>query len=154
MHILLIALLIISGIILIVLEIIVIPGLISGIVGGLLMLAGIILSYQWLGILWGNVIFILSLVVLLLNIYYSLKSKTWKRLALTSEIDSKVNVLETIDINLGDTGITITRMNTMGKVMINEKVYEAKTNGEYIDVNVPVEVIKINESNIIVKPLK
>jgi membrane-bound ClpP family serine protease len=145
----------ILGIILLLIEIFIIPGITIAAIGGVLLTAGgIFLSYKKYGTEVGNQTVLITAVAFILSLIFMFKSKSLKKIALNSEIDSKVNVLNEELVHVGDTGITVSRLAPMGKVSINGHVYEAKSTGHYINENTEIEVIKLNESNIIVKPLK
>jgi len=85
--------------------------------------------------------------------FYSLRAKTWKRLSLKMAIDSKMNVIEKEEVFAGEEGIAVSRLAPMGKVMIKDKMYEGKSLGNYIAENTPIVVVKVSESNLIVKPV-
>jgi membrane-bound ClpP family serine protease len=150
-----IAFLILIGVALLVIEFVIIPGItIAGISGFLLVVGGLFLSYKTYGAQTGNYTLLGTVLLIGVTLYYSLRSGTWNKISLHSEIDSKVNVLNNDVIHVGDTGKAISRLAPMGKVMINGQIYEAKSVGYYIEEATEIEVIKINESNITVKPLK
>ena len=48
-------------------------------------------------------------------------------------------------LNVGDTGITLSRLNPTGKVLVNDLTVEGKSlNGEFIDEEEEVEVVRID----------
>lgn len=154
MLILAIALLVILGIALLITEFFVLPGtIIPGIAGILLIFFGIILTWKVYGGFSGGIAFLASLIIFIFLFGIALNSKTWKKVSLTSEIQSKVNTFENNKIQPGDKGITISRLAPMGKVSVNDIIVEAKSTGEYIAEKTAIEVVKVNESNIIVKSL-
>jgi membrane-bound serine protease (ClpP class) len=51
----------------------------------------------------------------------------------------------------GKIGITDTNLSPAGTVLIDEKIYEAKTDGEFVEAGRGVRVIRINAKKIIVK---
>lgn len=149
-----IILLIILGIVLILLEFLVIPGVtIAGIGGFILLAGGVYLSYHYYGVETGNYTLAGTAVLITGSIVLALRSRTWKKLMLRSSIDSKVNEIEEGKINIGDTGVTISRLAPMGKIQVNDEYYEAKTLNDFIDPNVEVVIKKIENNIIIVKPL-
>ncbi len=76
-------------------------------------------------------------------------------MTLDAEIDGKSgNIFNEESIKPGYTGIATTRLAPIGHVKINGHSVEAQSTGEYIDVNTPVEVVHIEHSKIIVKPIK
>ena len=146
-----VVLLIVLGILLVFLEILVIPGTTIAGVGGILFLGGgIYLSYAEFGTVAGHYILLGVILFIILSIYLSLKSKTWNKLMLKSQIDGKTNIINEESIKKGDTGITITRLAPMGRVLINGENVEAKAE-QFIDQNVEIEVEKILDNKIIVK---
>lgn len=148
-----IAALILLGVILFLMEVLVIPGLgFAGIGSFVLIAIGVFLSYEHYGNEVGNYTLFGSLIFFVGMTVYALRAKTWKRLTLESAIDSRVNVLVKDDVKAGDEGIAISRLAPMGKVMIKNKIYEGKSVGAYITENSPVVIVKVNESNVIVKP--
>lgn len=144
--------LILIGIILILLEVLVIPGFgVAGILGMGTMVVGIYGAYENYGSLAGHYTLAATLVLSGITAYFTLKSKTWKRIMLNQNIDSKTNVIDTNAIKIGDTGITISRLAPMGKAFINNEYYEVSTYGQFIDQNTEIEVIKIEGNKIFVK---
>jgi len=107
MSLFLIILLIIIGLSLIVLEIIVIPGAIAGIIGLLIIAFAIWESFDVFGNTTGYITLFSTLFVTAVALYFTLKSKTWNRISLKSTIDSKVNMLKENELNVGDEGKSI-----------------------------------------------
>ena len=153
MTIFIIILLLVLGVVLLLLEFFVIPGVtVAGIGGIIMMIGGIYLSYHHFGSAIGHLTVLGSIVFSLLSLWIALKSGTWNRIMLKTEIDSKVEKLEGNIVELGDEGICLSRLAPMGQVRINNQVVEAKSTGAYIDEKTPVEVIKIVDKVIVVKP--
>ena len=153
MSIVAIILLIILGIILIIMEFFIIPGVTVAGIGGLLLIGGsIFMAYNSHGTTTGNYILIFSLTSLFILLIVALRSGTWKRIMLNTNLkDSITETPLNKKIKPGDEGITITRLSPMGKVQVNEIMVEAKTLGGMINPNTRVEVIKVLNTNIIVK---
>ncbi|MCD6201550.1 MAG: NfeD family protein [Bacteroidales bacterium] len=150
-----IILLIILGIFLFLVEFLLIPGItVAGIGGAILLIGSIIMGYKYHGTTTGNYILLGTLLLFVLTLVFVLKGKTWQRLSLKTVVDGKVNVIEENagEIVPGDEGVTISRINPMGKVKVKEKVYEAKSQGGYIDQHTKVIIIKVMPNHIIVKP--
>lgn len=146
--------LILLGVILFLMEVLVIPGLgFAGIGSFVLIAIGVVLSYQHYGTEVGNYTLFGSIVFFVGMTIYALRAKTWKRLTLELAMDSKVNVIEKENLKAGDQGVAISRLSPMGKVMFNNKTYEGKSLEGYIPENSSIVIIKVTESNIIVKPI-
>lgn len=155
MTIFIIVLLLVLGVVLILLEFFVLPGItVAGIAGVVMMLGGIYLSYNHYGDTIGHLTVLGSVIFSLLALWLALKSGTWDRIMLKTEIDSKVEKIEENLIAIGDEGICLSRLAPMGQVRINNHIVEAKSTGAYVDEKTEVKVIKIVDKVIVVKPLK
>ena len=149
-------LLISLGILLFLIEFLLIPGItIAGIGGAILTIGGIYLAFTVHGTQTGTIVLISTLVVTFLIFGISLRSKTWKKAMLTTNIDGKMNVIPGEDkIKPGDIGISVTRLAPMGTVKINGIFLEAKSESGYVNPKTEIEIVKVTSSQIIVKPLK
>ena len=146
-----IILFIVLGVILMLLEILIIPGTTVAALGSIILLGlGIYFSYTNYGVQTGNYVLGGTIVFLLVALIFSLRARTWKRFMLNSSIDGQVNTIET-DIKVGDTGMTVARLNPMGKVMVGEEYYEARAINEIIDPNTEIIVTKIIGNTLVVK---
>jgi membrane-bound ClpP family serine protease len=146
--------LILVGILLLLLEVLVIPGSgITGIIGFLSLIGGIWVAYTDLGIQTGNIVLGVTLLVNGLAVWLAFRYKTWKRVALSEKIDSRVNVLDKTEIKVGDRGITLSRCAPMGKAEINGVFVEVNARTEFIDQEKPIEVVKIEGNKIYIKPV-
>ena len=155
MSVTLIIILIVIGLALMVVEVVVLPGItISGIAGVLLIGCGVYLTFKWFGNTVGAFALIGSGIMFIIFLIYALRAKTWDRLPLHSEIDSKVNVVDTNDIKTGDKGMTVSRLAPIGKILIHDKIMEGKSEFGLIDENREIEVVYVNESTIIVQEVK
>lgn len=151
-----VSLVILLGIIFLLAEIFLLPGLtVSGIAGFIFLVGGIAYAYMYMGTRAGNFTLVISTFLLLGSFLYFIKSKSLRRIALTTNIDAKVDTSDLLKINKGDIGITQSRLNPIGKVFINGLTVEAKSiDGEMIDEDTEVEVIKVEWSNILVSKTK
>jgi len=147
-------LLILIGIALLVIEVLVIPGAgVAGIIGFGVMVAGIWLAYTRIGIGEGNIVLITTLAVNIIGITLTLRSKTWKKVMLNTEISAKVNTIDSDSLNVGDKGVTISRCAPMGKVLIDGQYLEVSTLSEFIDQESEIEIIRISGNKIYIKQI-
>ncbi|MBN2755981.1 MAG: hypothetical protein JXR51_02315 [Bacteroidales bacterium] len=147
-----IIILIVLGIILILLEFFVVPGItIAGIGGVLLLVAGVWVAYANYGITTGNYVLLSTIIALIIILIIAFNSKTWEKISLKAQINSKVKSDDNFSVKIGDKGKTISKMSPMGTVIINDKLYEAESKGIFIDENTEIEVIKIIRNKLIVK---
>jgi len=155
MSILAIIIIIVLGILLFIVEFLLIPGVtIAGIGGAILMGVAVYMSYKTHGNTVGNYTLIATLILTIGMFVYALRAKTWNRLMLKKDIDGKVEVgLENETVKVGDRGESITRMAPVGKVLINGLVVEGKSQRGFLDQHTPVEVIKVLNTQVIIKPI-
>lgn len=147
-----VSLVILLGIIFLLAEIFLLPGLtVSGIAGFIFLIGGISYAYMYMGVVAGNIALVISAFLLLGSFLYFIKSKSLRRISLKTNIDSKVDTSDLDKINVGDEGITQSRLNPIGKVFINGLTVEGKSiNGEMIDEDTEIIVNKVEWSNILV----
>ncbi|MDR1984392.1 MAG: NfeD family protein [Prevotellaceae bacterium] len=147
--------LIVLGVLLLVAEIVVLPGIgFAGIAGGASVIIGIILSYN-ISETAGHWTVFASIILCTVAMYFSLRAKTWQRLALNKNIDSSVDVSPALkNIQIGDEGIAITRLSPTGKVRIKNVDVEARSILRFIDHNAKIVVIKFEDSKVIVKEIE
>ena len=144
--------LLLLGILLLLLEILFVPGTTIVGVGGIILLAiGIYLSYAYLGTIAGHISLASCVVVVILSLAVLLKGNTWKRMALDSSIDSRSLVNMSTQVTVGDRGVTVSRLNPMGKALFGEKMLEVTADGEFVDEAKDIEVVKVEQNKIKVK---
>lgn len=147
-----IAVLIFIGLVFLVLEILVFPGqAIAGIIGLVIIAAAIWQTYVNFGPTAGHITLASTLGASVLLLVISLRSKTWKRTMLKSNIDSKVGIIEDSQVKIGDSGKTVSRLNPAGKALINDDYFEVHTQGDFIDQGTEVIVTKKDFNRIYVK---
>ncbi len=150
-----IILLILLGLLLLLIEFAVIPGVtIAGIGGFVLLGLSVYIAFVSYGTGIGFLTLTFVLVASPLLIFYFFKSKTGKKMVLESFIDGKVDSMDLEKIHVGDTGKTLGRLAPSGKVKVNGEVMEAQSTGGFIDHNTEIKVLKILTNKIIVEPVK
>ncbi|MDX9929567.1 MAG: NfeD family protein [Bacteroidales bacterium] len=148
---------ILLGILLFVVEFMLIPGVtVAGIAGAIFVIGGIVLSFTEHGAAAGFGVLIGTSLLLAIVVTLMLRAGTWKKLMLTTAIDSKVDMVhkEEGKVKAGDRGLTVTRLNPMGKVMVNGDFYEARALDILIDQRSEIEVVEVEVNRLIVKPIK
>lgn len=154
MDFLIVIILVVFGILLMVAELFLLPGISIAGISGILCLGGSVwIAYVRLGALAGNIVLFASLFLLAIAIYIFLKMRTLDKMALSTDIDSKVDLMQGLNIKKEDTGISVSRLAPMGKVKIGNAVVEAKTTGDFIDEDKAVKVIEIENNTIIVEKI-
>ena len=146
--------LIIVGLILIVVEVIFVPGTtIVGFIGFGIVITGLWLGYGYFNettfwiIFWGTTVFSAVL------FYWVFRTKPWQQFALKSSSQSKVNEGEMDGLKEGDEGVTVSVLRPVGKAEIGDKTIEVTTLGNYVQSGIAIRVIKISSHHILVEPL-
>ncbi|HUS86057.1 MAG TPA: NfeD family protein [Bacteroidales bacterium] len=152
----LIIFLILLGIVLFLVEFLIVPGVtIAGIGGALCIVTADVMAFYFHGPKIGLFVLIGTLVIIMVTVALMLKTGTWKKLMLNKQIDGKIDLVhkEEGNVKTGDKGVTVTRLNPMGRVNVNGRYYEAKALDKLIDQQTEIEVIKVESNKLIVKPL-
>lgn len=145
----------ILGILLIVAEIILIPGIfIAGTLGLLSMAASCYFTFDSYGQTAGIIAVAANVLLAIACTVLSLRSRTWKKLSLQTEIDSRTDTAPgDKGIREGMEGTSITRLNPMGKVLFGNTAAECTARNGIIDPGRKVSVILIEDNKIYVKPI-
>ena len=146
--------LVVLGILLLVAEIVLLPGTtVAGIFSLLSLVGATWTGFSRYGTAGGLIVVAAIAIVAAVSVYYSLKAKTWQRFALERSIDSVSQPDPSAVVKVGDKGITVTRLAPMGRVRIGEETYEAKTPDAYVDPRCEVVVTGFDNSCVVVKSI-
>lgn len=147
------------GIVLLAIEIFVIPGFgITGILGILGIVAGIFMSFginniaQATSVIFFSLIADIILIVILAR--FILKSKGFKSIVALETDTAGYHSSVSYDNLLGREGITDTFFRPSGNIIINDKKYDAITEGEFINKGVKIKVILVEGNKIVIKEVK
>ncbi|WP_018476504.1 NfeD family protein [Pontibacter roseus] len=142
------------GLVLIIVELIFVPGVtIVGILGFILVAVGIWIGYAALGTETGHLILAASVIGSGLAFYYSFRSDAWTRFALKNTIKSRVNEEHPHLLEVGEEGKTVSALRPQGTAMFKERRHEVQTAGTFLPPNTPVRIIKIVANKIIVEEI-
>jgi len=72
-------------------------------------------------------------------------------MSLQTNIEGKNDPMQGFVINVGDTGVTVSRLAPMGKIRVAGNVVEAKAIDDFIDQGTEVIVIKVQSTNVLVE---
>lgn len=148
---LIVSALIISGLLLVIVEIVFIPGTtVVGVIGVVLSFVGIFFGYREFGSSTGHLILASTTAAMGLMVYYAFQSKTWSRVALKTTNDSRNNegFLESFAVN--EEGICVSALRPVGKAEFNKRLVEVSSEGEYVDAGTKVRIKEVSPSGIIV----
>jgi len=150
-----VAALIFFGILLVIAEIIFVPGTtLVGVVGVVFMIAGVVSSFSYFGQQGGWITMGGTAVASAVVVYYSFKANVWGRFSLKTASQGKVNEGELDGLTIGLEGLAISALRPSGKAEIDGKTYEVKTLGAFADAGTKLRIIKVNTNQIIVEPIQ
>ncbi len=152
MTMILIITLIIVGIILMIAELLLIPGVfIAGVLGLAAVSYASYLGFIGYGVIGGSIIVAINITLLVGCTVLALRSKTWKKIALNDKIDSTIaSTPEQKGIIVGQEGKTITRINPMGKANIGGQIVEVSSMTDFIDPNTDILVSSLVDNQIFI----
>lgn len=156
----------VAGVILILVEIFITPGFgFLGILGGIAVIASIIFSlignaptvempdiYRALQTVGLSMIFTVVFAIPIIKLVP--KTKTWNRLILNSTQNREDGFRSTpkeYETLVGKAGISLTLLRPAGMALIASKRMDVVTNGEYIEKDVPIQVIEVEGNRIVVQ---
>jgi membrane-bound ClpP family serine protease len=146
--------LLVLGLLLLVAEIIFIPGTtFVGLLGAIFTIVGICITYSHFGREAGLYTLGGTIVITLVALVICFKAGTWNKFALKDAINSKVNDGLTETLHVGDEGVTSSTLRPMGKAEFNNKTVEVKTLGYYLEQGCRVRITSINIHQITVEPI-
>ncbi len=166
-------LLLLIGVLLLGVEVFVLPGFgVAGVSALIVIAAGLVLSFQgfvvpdpsfpWEGkLLLNNLAMVLgsflgAFLISLFTIRFVLPqvSKIIKGPYLDATLqDSHVEIPKGLSVEKGDKGIAHTFLRPSGKIIIDNQKIDAITQGEFIGKGSPVEIDRIDQNRVIVKPI-
>ncbi len=154
MNIIIILFLIILGIVLLMIEFTILPGITIAGLGGLLLFAySTYLAFSSYGNTIGFLILAFILIVAPTIIVLLFKGKSGKKMVLKAVLHGVANEINHEKVNIGDIGVTIGRLAPMGKIKVNNEVVEVRSTGTFVNPGEKVRIIQIEKSQITVEPL-
>ncbi|MBW8323846.1 MAG: hypothetical protein K0M50_03685 [Prolixibacteraceae bacterium] len=154
MNLLIIVFLIFLGIVLLLIEFTILPGITIAGIGGLLLFAySIYLAFTSYGTLVGFISLGFVLIVSPVLVVKLFKGRSGKKMVLNTVLSGFTNEINEEKVKIGDIGITVGRLAPMGKIKVNDEVVEVKSTGTFIDPGEKVRIIHIEKSLITVEPL-
>ena len=146
--------LIIFGLIFLLLELFIFPGVgVSGILGIASVISGIVIAF-YLDTTIGYLALLGSGIGVGLAAYLAFKFDSLSLMALKKEIKSKVNSNHLTDLKVHDEGISISRLSPMGKAQFSDFMVEVHSYNGFIDENTKIRIEQIKDNTIFVTNLK
>lgn len=146
--------LIIAGILLMFVEFLLVPGVgVAGVFSLLSLGAACWYTFYCIGYSAGWWVTSVVLALLLVFLFIILRTKTWKKLELNTDVTSKVNTASS-QLHVGDNGVTLTRLAPIGTGRFGTLCCEVKSSdSSMIASGTPVEVVQIIDNQVLVKPI-
>ncbi len=153
LHIIVVISVVVLGILFLLIEIFLLPGIgIAGIGGAIFIIGGVIYAYMFIGSAAGTITLAGSAIALGTSFVWLLKSKSLRKISLETNIEDKVDNSNLLKISIGDTGTAISRLNPIGKVLVHDVEAEGKSfDGEFIEEDTEIEVVRVETYNVLVK---
>ena len=143
--------LLVIGLILLVVEVVFIPGTtVVGILGVAFSVVGVILGYQNFGNTVGFYVLLSTLLLTGVSLYLSFRSGAWNKFSNKSAMQSKVNEGTISHLKVGDIGETLSALRPFGKAEFGSSVVEVRSAGAYAEAKSRVKIIQIDLNQIIV----
>ncbi len=140
-----IIILIVLGLLLILLEMFVTPGVIIGILGVGCWIYALFNIYNIYGKTSGHLALAGLSCLLIACIVVAVKSGIWNKVSLNTSVDGKVNELPVLEI--GQTGTTLSMLRPSGKAIFDNNTVEVTTLGEMVEAGKTIRILR-KENNI------
>ena len=147
--------LVIVGLLLLMVELLVIPGFgVTGVLGIASFVGSCYLAFANIGTTVGIIVVVSEILLTVLSVLLILRSKTWKRLSLDTNIEAKIDeVPQNKGITVGMKGKAITRMAPAGQAEFEDVAIEVFSRGTVINAGCGVTVVEIAENKVFVEVL-
>lgn len=154
MELLILALLIIAGFVLYIIEVFLIPGFgLTGLAAIGCLLYANYFAFANLGVTAGVITLATTILGGVGITVWFMKSKTLEKVALKKSIDYDTNPLKDLNIKQGDQGKAITRLALIGNAEIAGHIIEVRSSDGFIDEKTPVCVDRITDGIIYVRKI-
>ena len=141
--------------ILLLVEIMLIPGIgFTGILGIMSMIGAVAYSFYFIGSIAGWITLGIACVICVVFFLWALYGNSLDRVALKKNIDSTVKEGEISKFAIGDKGVARTRLALIGEAEINGLIVEVKSESGFVDEGESVEVVRLSGDTVFVKVMK
>ena len=142
--------LLVVGILLMLVELLVLPGFgVAGALGVVALVGGAVGAWYELGPLWGAMVGLISAVLAIAMIYLIPRTKAGRRLVLQQELKDHRSQKDQRRL-LGHRGVTVTPLRPIGRVRFGQEEVDVVTDGEYIPSDAEVEVVEVQGMRVVV----
>ncbi len=138
---------------LLLIEIFIVPGFIVGIVGFVMVGVGVYFTYVDHGTFYGNILLVLITIVMTTIVVYAFRNGAWDMFSNKEIITGKANDIKSLEIEVGDTGKTISAIRPSGIAHVKSQRMEVHSEGSFIPSGTEIVVEKIVNNKIYIKIL-
>lgn len=151
MEILIIIALIVAGLLLFAVEVFLVPGItLAGIASGISLLYAIYYAFHNVDTQTGFITLAIVVAGIIGVTIWFMRSKTVDRLSLKKTLDYKPQPLKGTNIQVGNTGTSLTRLTLIGNAEINGHIVEVQSADGFFEERTPVRVVRIDNSTVYV----
>ena len=144
---------VVLGLLLLLIEIFIVPGFIVGIVGFIMVGVGVYFTYVDHGTFYGNILLVLITIVMTTIVVYAFRNGAWDMFSNKEIITGKANDIKSLEIEVGDTGKTISAIRPSGIAHVKSQRMEVHSEGSFIPSGTEIVVEKIVNNKIYIKIL-
>ena len=138
--------------VLLVVEVMLIPGFgFTGLLGVASMVGAVFYSFFLIGSVAGWVTLAVACIICVSLFLWALYGNSLDRVALKKEIDSTVKENEIARFSVGDKGVSRTRLALIGEAEINGYIVEVKSESGFVNEGETIEVVRVSGDTVFVK---
>ena len=140
------------GLLLVIVELVFVPGTtIVGILGFILAAIGIWIGYTALGSTVGHIVLAATVLIAAVAFVHSFRSNSWSRFALKNQNRGHVNEDNPHLLEVGEVGKAVSALRPQGTALFAERQHEVQTRGEFVAPNKEIRIIRLSQNKIIVE---
>ena len=106
-----------------------------------------------MGMVVGITALAVAVILTIFIIWYFMRSRTLDKMSLHTNIESTAPTRVNERVQVGDSGVTLSRLNPMGRVLVGDVTVEARS-FDYIDEGVKVRITKVEATTVMVEPVE
>jgi len=143
-----------AGVLLIFIEMF-LPGIVAGVIGGILLLAAVVTAYREIGFAEGNITLLAATTATgFLWWWWATKfqnTRIGRRMTLAATSTGEAGTGETLATLAGQVGTAATPLRPSGTVTVAGRRIDATTAGEFLDAGTPVRIIRTHGLAVLVR---
>ena len=142
------------AILLLILELFFLPGVsVAGFASVVFYGVALYYAFSRMGMVVGITVLAVAVILTIFIIWYFMRSRTLDKMSLHTNIESTAPTRVNERVQVGDSGVTLSRLNPMGRVLVGDVTVEARS-FDYIDEGVKVRITKVEATTVMVEPVE